>query len=116
MNGLKTKEEIGQWLETFQERVNQVTGYEGLVFTVSIWRQDGENKATHPKAEIHKSSVFPFLEMKMSWSKNGDLRFRAYLKPGQQLKYLNNISTHPPPIASKQSLKVFLDVLPASRR
>jgi hypothetical protein len=97
MNGLKTNEEISQWLETFQERVNQVTGYEGLVFTVSIWRQGGDVKPTHPKAEIHKSSVFPFLDMKMSWSEEGELRFGVYLKPGQQLKYLNNISTYPQP-------------------
>jgi hypothetical protein len=68
MNGLKTNEEISQWLGTFQERVNQVTGYEGLVFTVSIWKQGGDVKPTHPKAEIRKSSVFPFLDMKISWS------------------------------------------------
>jgi hypothetical protein len=96
--------------------VNQVTGYKGLVFTVSIWRQDWDNKPTHPKAEIHKSSIFPFLDMKMSWSDEGDLRFGVYLKPGQQLKYLNNVSTHPPPIALKQSLKVSSDVSPASLR
>ncbi len=95
MDGQKTNEEIGQWLDTFQERVNQVTGYKGLVFTVSIWRQSWDNKPTHPKAEIHKSSFFPFLDMKMSWSEEGDLRFGVYLKPGQQLKYLNNVSTHP---------------------
>jgi hypothetical protein len=117
MNGQKTNEEIGQWLEAFQERVNQVIGYEGLVFTVSIWRQDWDNKPTHPKAEIHKSSIFPFLDMKMSWSEEGDLRFGAvYLKPGQQLTYLNNVSLHPPCCFSKQSLKVSLDVLPASLR
>jgi hypothetical protein len=95
MDGQKTNKEIGQWLGTFQERVNQVTGYEGLVFTVSIWRQGCNDKPTHPKAEIHKCSFFPFLDMKMSWSEEGELRFGVYLKPGQQLKYLNNNITHP---------------------
>jgi hypothetical protein len=96
MDGQKTNAEIGEWLNTFQGRVNQVTGYEGLVFTVSIWRQEQSNEKLHPKATIHKSSIFPFLDMKLSWSEEGDLRFGVYLKSGQQLKYLNNVSSHPP--------------------
>jgi hypothetical protein len=93
--------------------VNEVTGYEeGLVFTVSIWRQKENNEKAHPKAEIVKSSYFPFLDMKMSWSKEGDLHFGVYLRPGQQLKYLNNVSSHPL-IASKQSPRESSDVSPA---
>jgi hypothetical protein len=65
-------------------------------FTVSIWRQDQSSEPAHPKAEIHKSSILPFLDMQMLWSKEGDLQFGVYLKPGQQLKYLNNISSHSP--------------------
>jgi hypothetical protein len=88
---------MGKWLNTFQKRVNKVTGYEGLVFTVSIWRGKGNDEMKkHPKAEIVKSSYFPFLDMEMTWSKEGDLHFGVYLKPGQQLKYLNSISLHPP--------------------
>ena len=37
MNGNKSKADTIEWLNTFQERVNIITGYEGLVFTVSIW-------------------------------------------------------------------------------
>jgi hypothetical protein len=85
MNGQKTNTDISKWLNTFQQRVNQVIGYEGLVFTVSIWRQDWNNEPAHPKAEIFKSS----------WSEEGDLQFGVYLKLGQQLKYLNNVSLHP---------------------
>jgi hypothetical protein len=96
MKGQKSNADIGEWLNTFQKRVNQVTGYDGLVFTVSIWRQDWNNEPAHPKAEVVKSPIFPFLDMKMSWSEEGDLRFGVYLKPGQQLKYLNNVSSHPP--------------------
>jgi hypothetical protein len=96
MKGQKSNADIGEWLNTFQKRVNQVTGCEGLVFTVSIWRQDWNNEPAHPKAEVVKSPAFPFLDMEMSWSEEGDLRFGVYLKPGQQLKYLNNVSSHPP--------------------
>jgi hypothetical protein len=50
----------------------------------------------HPKAEGVKCSHFPFLDLKMTWSDEGGLRFGVYLKPGQQLKYLNSDSSHPP--------------------
>jgi hypothetical protein len=43
-----------------------------------------------------KSSFFPFLDMEMTQLEEGDLHFGVYLKPGQQLKYLNSISSHPP--------------------
>jgi hypothetical protein len=96
MTGQKTNADIGDWLNTFQKRVNEVTGYEGLVFTVSIWRGKDNDEAEHPKAEIIRSPYFPFLDMKMSWSDKGDLCFGVYLKPGQQLKCLNSISLHSP--------------------
>jgi hypothetical protein len=76
--------------------VNEITGYDELVFTVIIWRQKEDNEEAHPKAEIVKSSYFPFLDMKMYWSEDGHLRFGVYLKPGQQLKYLNDVISHPP--------------------
>ena len=31
---------------------------------------------------------FPFLDMKMSWSPEGDLKFGVYMEKGQQLKYV----------------------------
>jgi hypothetical protein len=43
-----------------------------------------------------KSSYFPFLDMEMTWLEEGDLCFGVYLKPGQQLKSLNSISSHTP--------------------
>ena len=38
----------------------------------------------------------PFLEMKMSWSPEGDLQFGVFRKNGQQLKYVGKKSTHKP--------------------
>ncbi len=34
--------------------------------------------------------------MEMTWPEEGDLRFGVYLKQGQQLKYINSFSLHPP--------------------
>ena len=39
---------------------------------------------------------FPFLDMKMSWSLEGDLQFGVFRKKGQQLKYAGKESTHAP--------------------
>ena len=73
MKGNKSNEEITQWLDEFQQKVNSVTGYEGLVFAVSIWRDKSEKNVIHPKAETVKSSFFPFLDMEMPWSDEGEL-------------------------------------------
>jgi hypothetical protein len=97
LDGVKTNAEVGMWISSFQKEVNRVTGYKGLIFTVSIWREMENNEASHPKAEVVKSSHFPFLDMKMTWLDKGDLRFGVYLKPGQQLKYLNSDNSHTPP-------------------
>jgi hypothetical protein len=69
-----------KWLSFFQKEVNIVTGYKGLVFTVSI--------RGPPKSRGCGKFSFPFLDMKMTWSEEGDLRFGVYLKPGQEMKYL----------------------------
>jgi hypothetical protein len=46
----------GEWLNTFQKRMNEVTDYKELVFTVSIWRGKEKNDGVkHPKAEIVRS-------------------------------------------------------------
>jgi hypothetical protein len=97
LDGVKSNAKVGEWLNSFQKEVNiRVTGYEGLVFTVSIWREEKNDEVGHPKAEVVKSSHFPFLDMKMTWTDKGDLIFGVYLKPGQQLKYLNSDSSHTP--------------------
>jgi hypothetical protein len=86
LDEVKSNAEVGEWLNSFQKEVNKVTGYEGLVFTVSIWREMENDEVGHPKAEVVKSSHLLSLpgHMKMTWSDKGDLRFGVYLKPGQR--------------------------------
>ena len=43
-----------------------------------------------------KNDELPFLDMKMSWSPEGDLKFRVFKKWGQKLKYVGKESTHTP--------------------
>ena len=39
---------------------------------------------------------FPFLDMKMRWTTEGELNFSVFRKSGQQLKYVGKESTHTP--------------------
>ena len=45
---------------------------------------------------IVTNDEFPFLDMKMSWSPEGNLQFGVFRKNGQQLKYVGKESTHTP--------------------
>jgi hypothetical protein len=51
-------------LNAFQKEVNLITGYEELIFTVSIWRERKNDEVGHLKAKVVRSSHFPFLDMK----------------------------------------------------
>ncbi len=69
-----------------------------LKFTAEAWNPGGWNRA--PKIDgrvgVETASSFPFLDMEMSWDVKGDLTFGVYMKPNQELKYLNNGSAHTP--------------------
>jgi hypothetical protein len=43
-DGVQSNKEIGKWLSTFQKKVNIVTGYKGLVFTVHSLRLERERQ------------------------------------------------------------------------
>ena len=66
-----------------------------MVFTAVIWGEDKNDTPKHPKVSVEEGKAFPYLDMEMYWGKNGELLFRVHLKPNQELKYLNNDSSHP---------------------
>ena len=58
-----------------------------------------ENSPTPAKEErvqIVTNNELPFLDMKMSWSPEGDLQFGVFRKKGQQLNYVGKEITHTP--------------------
>ena len=65
-----------------------------------MWLARG--KRVSPKKEeeydelvsVCRKDYFPYLDMKLVWSNEEELQFQVYMKPNQQLKYLNNDSTH----------------------
>ena len=48
------------------------------------------------QVQIVTNDEFSFLDMKMSWSPEGDLQFGVFRKKGQLLKYVRKESTHTP--------------------
>ena len=96
--GKKKASEIKDWLEEFQQTVNTAAGNQHLQFTAEIWK-DGANLPTpenEDRFQIVTNDKFPFLDMKMIWSPEGDLQFGVFRKKGQQLKYVGKESTHTP--------------------
>ena len=91
-------EDVTRWLKTFQIIVNDLLNSEKLVFTTKIWipREKGVNKTTKitKKNSVIECHSFPLLDMEMSQSSKGNLRFEVHLKPNQQLKYLNKGRCH----------------------
>ena len=78
--------------------MNKAAGNQHLKITAEIWTME-ENPPTPVKEERVQNVTndeFPVLDMKMSWSPEGDLQFGAFRRKGQQLKYVGKKSTHTP--------------------
>ena len=45
---------------------------------------------------MHNYEKFPLLDMNMSWSTEGYVKFVLFRKKGQQMKYIENDSNHTP--------------------
>ena len=49
------------------------------------------------KTLINTNDYFPFLDMELHWGADSDeLTFNVHIKPNQEIKYLNNGSSHTP--------------------
>jgi hypothetical protein len=75
--GSKTTGEIANWLSIFQERVSNLAGSEFLEFTAEIWGKDKDDGRKHKAVDTTKKDYFPFLDMEMYWSLEGNLQFRV---------------------------------------
>ena len=86
-----------EWLNKFQEAINELAGNEFLQFTAEVWKPGEEARGKiGGKVSTSNKNEFPFLDMEMWWGEDKELVFGVYLKPNQQLKYLNDGSSHTP--------------------
>ena len=78
--GKNSAREVKYWLEESQKKVNKSAVNQHLQFTAEKW-MTGENSLTPAKEErvqIATNDEFPFLDMKISWSQEGELQFRVF--------------------------------------
>jgi hypothetical protein len=92
--GLVTTSEVAKWLGIFQARVNNLADSKFLEFTTEVWGNDRDNGRKYKAVGTTNKDYFPFLDMEMYWSPEGNLQFRVHLKENQVLKYLNCRSMH----------------------
>jgi hypothetical protein len=84
-NHLWTYEEIANWRNKFQKSVNKLAGGDYLQFTCNIWlhksKQECPVKEFDKSVSAEKNDSFPYMDMEMRWSPDGNLTFKAHLKP-----------------------------------
>ena len=75
MKGKKKSSEIKDYLEEFQQTVNTAAVNQHLQLTAEIWTKEvnSPTPAKEYRVQIVTNDKFPFLDMKMSWSPEGDL-------------------------------------------
>ena len=83
--GKKIVQEIKDWLVEFQQTVDKAGGNQHLQFTKEICTNDKNPppSAKEDRVQIVTNDKFPFFDMKMSWSPEGDLQFGVFRKKAQ---------------------------------
>jgi hypothetical protein len=79
-NGRLTVREMENWLHDFQMGVNEVVGDDSIKFTADIFQpiKDGYVQDKKSPVSVNFDSFFPFLDMKMTWSKSRNLQFGIF--------------------------------------
>jgi hypothetical protein len=81
----RTGTQMQEWLQVFQDKANEITGNEYLKFTAVIWDQDSLEDGEGLKVKIDKSDFYPFLDMRLTWNDEGNLKYGVFLKPNKNL-------------------------------
>ena len=90
-------EEIDTQLSKIQKRVTQISGTSKIVFTAELWKPNADDQKTNKVdgvLSVVQTTAFQYLDIYFYWNCYGELRFKVYMKPNQQLKYLNKGSFH----------------------
>ena len=78
--------------------MDKAAGNQHLQFNAEIWKPD-ENPPPQVKGDrfqVVTKVKFPFLDMKMRWTPEGEIIFSVFRKTGKQLKYVVKESTYTP--------------------
>jgi hypothetical protein len=77
---------MSDWLEDFQEKINEMTESTCLQFTAEVWGIEKDPEVKYDKLEVVNEKVFPYLDMEMRWNEKEELRFQVHMKPNQKLR------------------------------
>ena len=81
--GKKSTQEIRYWLAEFQQKVDKAAGNQHLQFIAEKWK-NGTNIPSSAKKDMLQTTAkneLQFLDMKMSWSSEGDLQYLSNWPP-----------------------------------
>jgi hypothetical protein len=104
--GNQSDDWLHNWLNFFQKEVDQLLSTIDIQFTMEIWQPGLPTKVLEGSEttvpgigsfncmSINGSTSFPYLDIQLSWTDAGKLRFNVYKKPGELNKYLNTDSHH----------------------
>ena len=94
--GKKSIDEVNDWLNKFQSSINQQATNDFLQFTAEVWKAGEINMDNVGKTLVNTDNYFPFLDMELHWGADSELTFNVHIKPNQEIKYLNDGSSHTP--------------------
>jgi hypothetical protein len=104
--GNQSDDWLHNWLKYFHKEVDQLLVTVDIQFTMEIWQPGLTIKSlegletTVPgigsfnRININGNTSFPYLDIQLSWSEAGKLRYNVYKKPDELIKYLNTDSHH----------------------
>ena len=69
INEKRSTEQMVDWLNKFQAKVNELTGSEYLKLTPDIWDLDSpqEEEPSNKRLTINRSLAFPYLDVEFYW-------------------------------------------------
>jgi hypothetical protein len=104
-DGPVTTSKVAKWLGIFQARGNHLADSKFLEFTTEILGNDRDDGRKYKAVGTTNKNYFPFLDIEMYWSPEGNLQFRVHLKENQVLKYLRSTPERESSIEISQSRK-----------
>jgi hypothetical protein len=96
--GNRSDNRLHNWLKIFQREVDRLLGMVDIQFTMEIWRPGLPSKTlegsevtitgigTFDHVSVNGNRLFPYLDIQLSWTEAGKLRFNVYKKPGELIK------------------------------
>ena len=95
-DGTEATDEVCDWLDSFQRRINEVLGSEHMKFTAEIWNPEAQELEIpkNKKVSMNRNVAFTYLDIEMYWYQEESLSFKVHRKPNQILNYVSRDSTH----------------------